>query len=249
MAQRLIAGNWKMNGLRDALAEARAIINGLAPLPDTFDTLICPPFTLIAGLASVAKDSRLTIGGQDCHFDAHGAHTGDVSAEMLADCGASHVIVGHSERRADHGETNALVAAKATAAFRAGVTPIICVGETSEERASGQAVQSVANQIATSVPQDAAGRRVVIAYEPIWAIGSGRTPTLDEIAEMHDSIRLKLSERTGDATARETPLLYGGSMAPANAAEILSVPNVDGGLIGGASLKADSFLSICAAAA
>ncbi len=244
----LIAGNWKMNGLADAASEIEALIakmDGSAPADR--DVAVCPPATLLAGFAARYSDEAIQFGGQDCHAEASGAHTGDISAEMLADAGAAFVIVGHSERRADHGETDAAVRAKAEAALRAGLTPIICVGETQEERSTGRAFDVVRTQLAGSVPTSGprsgplADDDYVIAYEPVWAIGTGLTPTLEDIAEMHEDIR----ERTG-AGAR---ILYGGSVKPANAAEILRVRNVNGALVGGASLKANDFYAIVAAAA
>ena len=235
----LIAGNWKMNGLAAASAEIDALIELLGgSAPEDRDVLICPPATLVAAFAAKYSDEAIQIGGQDCHPNASGAHTGDISAEMLADAGAGYVIVGHSERRADHGETDAIVKAKAEAAFRAGLTPIICVGETKDEREAGKALDIVGSQLAGSLPET--GEEFVVAYEPVWAIGTGLTPTTDDIAEMHDFIRSK--------TPENTRLLYGGSVKPGNAAEILSVSNVNGALVGGASLKAADFHPIVAAA-
>ncbi|MEO0983895.1 MAG: triose-phosphate isomerase [Pseudomonadota bacterium] len=247
MARTLIAGNWKMNGLKSAMREARAVIDGLSPSADA-ECLICPPFTLVSAMAELAAESGLRVGGQDCHAQASGAHTGDVSAQMLADAGASYVIVGHSERREDHRETDTDVAAKADAAITAGLSPIICVGESLAEREAGRTLAVIADQLAGCLPNGAACAAFVVAYEPIWAIGTGLTPTRDQIAETHQAIRERLTARFGEATADATPIVYGGSMKPANAKEILSVPNVDGGLIGGASLKAPDFLAIYAAA-
>ena len=238
--RKLAAGNWKMNGLAASTAELDALIAG-APSPNC-DVLICPPTTLIAAFASRASGSAVAIGGQDCHANASGAHTGDVSAEMLADAGASAVIVGHSERRADHGESDAQVRAKAEAAWRAGLTAIICVGETEAERDAGQALTVVANQLGGSVPAGATGANTVIAYEPVWAIGTGRVPSTQDIAEMHAAMRAH-----GSVTD-DMRLLYGGSVKAANAAEIFAIADVDGGLVGGASLKAADFLGIVAAA-
>ena len=232
----LIAGNWKMNGLRAQLSEARAVADGLTDAHRAAcDVLICPPATLIGAMREAVGDA-LMLGGQDCHAEEHGAHTGDVSAEMLVDAGASHVIVGHSERRADHGETDAHVRAKAEAARRAGLTPIVCVGETREEREAGRAEAVVREQLKGSLP--AGG--FVVAYEPVWAIGTGLTPTTDDIEAMHAAIR--------DAIGGGVPILYGGSMKPGNAEDILAVPEVGGGLIGGASLMASDLLGIVAAA-
>ncbi|MYZ50169.1 triose-phosphate isomerase [Propylenella binzhouense] len=245
--RKLIAGNWKMNGLAADIAEARAVAEGLAAAGGDADVMICPPATLIAQLAWALKDGAVAVGGQDCHAEAAGAHTGDVSAEMLADAGAVAVIVGHSERRTDHGETDALVRGKAAAAHRAGLGAIVCVGETEAERLSGRAEEVVARQLQGSVP-DGDPARIVIAYEPVWAIGTGRTPTGDDIAAMHAHIHRALRARFGVA-ADSVRILYGGSMKPANAAEILAIPHVGGGLVGGASLKAKDFLAIIAAAA
>jgi triosephosphate isomerase len=240
MRRPLIAGNWKMNGLHIALEQVD-MIAALAPTGP--ELLICPPSTLIAYLS----DRDISIGGQNCHTEQSGAHTGDVSAEMLADAGAVAVIVGHSERRADYGETNDIVRAKAKAAYRAGLTAIICIGETEAERDSGEALELATRQIVGSVPAEATAENTVIAYEPIWAIGTGRVPELNEIEEMHAHIRGRLAARLGQE-ADHIRILYGGSMKPDNAASILAQPNVDGGLIGGASLKAADFLSIAAKA-
>lgn len=244
----LIAGNWKMNGLRGALAEvtklAGLLANGSAP----YCTIaICPPATLLGALNEVAAPAGIVTGGQDCAVAASGAHTGDLSAEMLADVGAQLVIVGHSERRADHGETDDLVRAKALAALRAGLIPIICVGETRAEREAGRAVEVVAAQLQGSVPDEAATHDVVVAYEPVWAIGTGLTPTNADIANMHKALRDLLISRFGPAGA-QIRLLYGGSLKPANAKEILAVPEVNGGLVGGASLLADDFYAIISVA-
>lgn len=244
----LIAGNWKMNGLSAALGEldtiARAARDGLAA---RVDLAICPPATLIAAAAAIAADSGLTVGAQDCHAAASGAHTGDLSAEMLADSDARLVIVGHSERRADHGEDDATVAAKAEAAWRAGLVAIICVGETEAERRAGRELDVVGGQLAGSVPGGATAENCVIAYEPVWAIGTGLTPTPDDVANMHAFLRGELGKRFG-AAGSSIRLLYGGSVKPANAAELMSVANVDGALVGGASLKASDFLAIAEAA-
>lgn len=247
MARTVIAGNWKMHGLKADLAVIQAVADGLADKPDTIEALLCLPATLVASGATLAAGTDLEIGGQSCHQAGRGAHTGDISAEMLADAGASHVIVGHSERRADHGESDAQAAAQAEAAIAAGLTPIICVGETLAERESGKALEVVTRQVLGSVPEAAGTTSVIVAYEPVWAIGTGHTPTPEQIAEVHAAIRASLAERFGEAGAK-IPLLYGGSMKPGNAAEILAVPDVNGGLIGGASLKAEDFLAIYAAA-
>lgn len=235
----LIAGNWKMNGLAAAAAEVDALITLMGgAAPDDRDVLICPPATLVSALASKYSDEGVQIGGQDCHTAASGAHTGDISAAMLADAGAAYVIVGHSERRADHGESDAVVKAKAEAAINAGLTPIICVGETREQREAGRELAIVGDQLAGSLPNS--GAAFVVAYEPVWAIGTGLTPTNEDISAMHDFIRSK--------TPEGTRLLYGGSVKPANAKEILTITNVNGALVGGASLKAADFHPIVAAA-
>ncbi len=244
----LIAGNWKMNGLAASLDQVEAVANAIAEEgADRCNVALCLPAPLIAPAAAKTASSALTLGGQDCHAAQSGAHTGDTSAEMLADAGATYVIVGHSERRADHGETDGDISAKVEGAFRAGLTPIICVGETETERRAGHAIEVVEGQLAASIPGDATGRAFVVAYEPVWAIGTGLTPTNDDIAEMHTTIRRRLVERFGDHGAA-TPILYGGSMKPANAAEIMGVDEVNGGLVGGASLKAEDFLAIVRAA-
>lgn len=238
-----------MNGTRESLRELADLRVALAAKPPRADVLICPPATLLSrALASVAHEFE--IGGQDCHAEPSGAFTGDISAEMLKDAGASAVIVGHSERRQYHGETDAQVSAKARAAWRAGLLAIICIGETQGERDAGKALHICASQIAASLPDGATAATVAVAYEPIWAIGTGRTPTSADIAEVHALIRERLVARFG-AEGQGMRILYGGSMKPSNAAEILALQNVDGGLIGGASLKAVDFLAIiaCAAAA
>jgi triosephosphate isomerase len=240
----LVAGNWKMNGLVASIAEFDAIAAGLAPsVAARVDVAICPPFTLVAALAA---RRRLAVGGQDCHTAVSGAHTGDVSAEMLKDAGATYVIVGHSERRTDHGESDALVAAKAAAARRAGLVAIVCVGETRDQRESGQTLEVVRRQIAGSLDDGLTAADTVIAYEPVWAIGTGLTPTAADVAEVHADIRARLSERFG-AEGTAMRILYGGSVKGSNAAELMTVANVDGALVGGASLKAADFLAILAA--
>lgn len=244
----LIAGNWKMNGTAAALAEIEALREGVEDIPELrCEILICPPATLISRMAEKARGSAVQVGGQDCHSQKSGAHTGDISAEMLADAGASHVILGHSERRTDHGETDAIVRAKALAALGSDLVPIICVGETEAERLAGEALAVVERQLAASIPDEAGPRTFVVAYEPVWAIGTGRTPTTDDISQMHGAMRKLLERRFGEAGSR-VPLLYGGSMKPGNAAEILAIGDVNGGLVGGASLKAADFLGIIAAA-
>jgi len=232
----LIAGNWKMNGLSSALAEIEAVARIASETKPPADILICPPATLIARAAAAAR-GRIAIGGQDCHAEKSGAFTGDISAEMLKDAGASAVILGHSERRQYHGETDAEVAAKTNAAWRAGLAAIVCVGETEAQRDEGDALNIVAGQIAASLPKGATPANTALAYEPVWAIGTGRTPTLAEIAQMHAHIRKCL----GGGAIR---ILYGGSVKPANAAEILAVAEVAGALVGGASLNAKDFHAI-----
>ncbi len=243
----LIVGNWKMNGLGAALLEVERLAGHLAGAPALrCSVAICPPATLLAAMAKLAAPAGILVGGQDCHPAASGAHTGDLSAGMLADAGASLVIVGHSERRADHGESDELVRLKALAALAAGLTPIVCVGETRAEREAGQAVEVVARQLARSVPDEASGREVIVAYEPVWAIGTGLTPTLDDIAAMHAALRDRLVERFGPE-GEAIKLLYGGSLKPANAREILRIAEVNGGLVGGASLLADDLFAIISA--
>ncbi|MCC5959275.1 MAG: triose-phosphate isomerase [Rhodobacteraceae bacterium] len=236
--RKLAAGNWKMNGLRADLHEARKLAAEF-PSPSA-DIVLCPPATLIGAMAAALVGSSVRVGGQDCHFNSSGAHTGDISAGMLADAGAHHVILGHSERRADHGEASVMVAQKARAAHAAGLTAIICIGETEAERDSGQTLEVVLDQMKQSMPDSASAANTVIAYEPVWAIGTGRTPTLDQVAQVHDALRANLPDAG-------ISLLYGGSVKPANAAEIFAIKNVDGALVGGASLKAEDFGAIVAA--
>lgn len=241
--RRLAAGNWKMNGTAESLDEARALASAF-PSP-ACDILICPPSTLLSRMAETAAGSSVAVGAQDCHANPSGAHTGDISAEMVADAGGTCVIVGHSERRADHGESDAEVRAKAMAVRSAGLAAIICVGETREEREAGRTLEVVRGQLGGSVPDGATGQTTIIAYEPVWAIGTGKVPTLAEIAEVHEDIRKELAARFG-AEAQGIRLLYGGSVKASNAQEIFGVPNVDGALVGGASLKADEFGMIVA---
>jgi triosephosphate isomerase (TIM) len=242
MARRpLVAGNWKMNGLTASAAQLDNIVAGAVKLAERIDILVCPPFTLVAAFAARARGSRVAIGGQDCHAKASGAHTGDVSAEMLADAGASAVIVGHSERRQDHHETDADVGAKVLAVRRAGLLPIICVGETRTEREAGNARDVVGAQLAGSLP-DGAGD-LLVAYEPVWAIGTGLIPTPKDVGEMHGFIRNQLAGRFG-GLSESIRILYGGSVKASNAAELLAIDNVDGALVGGASLNAEEFLAI-----
>ena len=240
----LVAGNWKMNGTSASLGELAAIGNGfMKGLETELDALVCVPATLLARASEILSRSPVKSGGQNCHAKESGAHTGDISAEMLKDAGASHVIVGHSERRADHGESDAVVHAKADAAWRAGLVAIICIGETEAERRGGATLDVLSNQLAGSVPASATRATTVIAYEPVWAIGSGLTPSAADVAEAHAHIRAEL-ERLIGAEAQRMRILYGGSVKPANARELLAIPNVDGALVGGASLKASDLLGI-----
>jgi triosephosphate isomerase len=238
----LVAGNWKMNGLRSSAAEFTRIVEGAQKLT-AVDLMICPPATLLVLFAAAAKGTPVLIGAQDCHAEPSGAFTGDLSAEMLKDAGASAVIVGHSERRTYHRETDADVRAKALAARRAGLCAIVCVGETRAEREGGRALAVVGTQLDGSVPDGATAENLVVAYEPVWAIGSGLTPTPSDVAEMHAFVRQRLGSRLGEE-GQGIRILYGGSVKPSNAKELLHVANVDGALVGGASLKADEFLAI-----
>ncbi|MFK8251178.1 triose-phosphate isomerase [Ancylobacter terrae] len=243
----LIAGNWKMNGLKASLSEIADIVEGYdAALRARADLLICPPATLIAAAANIAHGSGLAIGAQDCHTRASGAHTGEISAEMIADAGGTMIIVGHSERRADHNESDFVARSKAEAVARAGLKAIVCVGETLEEREAGYAQSSVEGQLANSIPEGALEQGLIVAYEPVWAIGTGRTPTPADVESMHGAMRAALLARFG-VGARAIRLLYGGSVKPDNARELLAVDNVDGALVGGASLKAADFLAIARA--
>jgi len=244
MRRKLAAGNWKMNGIAASLAEFDALVAAF-PAP-ACDVLICPPATLIARMAARPGAGSVAVGGQDCHAKASGAHTGDISADMLVDAGASHVILGHSERRADHAETDAMVRAKTEAAHAAGLVAVVCVGETEAERDAGSTLKVIGGQLAGSVPDAATGATTVIAYEPVWAIGTGRTPTNDQIAEVHGFLRGELVARFG-AEGAAFRLLYGGSVKPSNAAEIFAIADVDGALVGGASLKAVDFGAIVTA--
>lgn len=243
----LVAGNWKMNGTSASLGELRAIGQGFAQGLDTVaDALVCVPATLVSRAADVAAGTPVTVGGEDCHAKESGAHTGDISAEMLKDAGASSVIVGHSERRTDHGEDDATVHAKAEAAWRAGLVAIICIGETRAEREGGATLDVLSRQIDGSVPAGATAANAVVAYEPVWAIGTGLTPTVTDVAEAHAHIRARLAAKLGEA-AGKMRILYGGSVKPSNAVELLGIDNVDGALVGGASLKAADFLGIAEA--
>ena len=242
--RKLAAGNWKMNGSPESFREISALLDQIGT--PGCEVLICPPATLLAHMGGHAQ-GRIAVGGQDCHTADAGAHTGDISAPMLKDAGATYVILGHSERRADHGETSETVAAKTAAAWRAGLVAVICVGETLEERESGRALDVVTAQLATSVPDGATAENTVVAYEPVWAIGTGRTASPENIAEVHDAMRAALAGRLGQDVADGIRLLYGGSVKAANAAEIFAASNVDGALVGGASLKAADFAPIVAA--
>lgn len=237
----LIAGNWKMNGLAASLAEARAVAAGIAQTGAR--VAICPPSVLLSRMSEALAGAKVLTGGQDCRAEPSGAFTGDVAAEMLADAGASLVILGHSERRQGYGETDQLVSAKVGAALRAGLEPVICVGETLEERKAGRALEVVTGQVRGSLPEALGAADFSVAYEPVWAIGTGLTPSLAEIEEMHGAIRAALVQRLGDG-ARKAPILYGGSVKPDNAEAILHARDVNGALVGGASLKAEDFLAI-----
>ena len=245
MRRKLAAGNWKMNGLGTSLTEATALSHA-HPDPSV-DILLCPPATLLSRMSDALKDSAIATGGQDCHANTSGAHTGDISADMLCDAGATHVILGHSERREDHDEHDEVVRAKARAALTAGLTAVVCLGESEAQRDANNTLDIIGGQLAGSVPDDASAETVVIAYEPIWAIGTGRVPTLDQIAEVHDFIRARLIRRFGEGIGNGIRILYGGSVKPGNATEIFAVPNVDGALVGGASLKAADFTAIISA--
>jgi triosephosphate isomerase len=248
MRRKLIAGNWKMNGLlASGRGLARDLVAQLGDQPPACDFLVCPPVQLLMPVAEELAGSQALLGAQDCHTAEKGAHTGDISAAMLADAGCSHVILGHSERRADHGESDCLVRFKAQAAFAAGLVPIICIGETEDERQAGQALAVVGTQIAGSLPR--AEGEIVVAYEPVWAIGSGRTPTPDEVGEVHGHIRSLLREQLGGDRGAAVRILYGGSVKAANAGELLTIDDVDGALVGGASLDAGEFRAIGAACA
>ncbi len=245
---KLIAGNWKMNGLRaDGLALADALARLARRDKPACDLLICPPATLLAPIAVALAGSGIALGGQDCHPKLFGAHTGDISAAMLKDAGCSYVILGHSERRIDHNESDALIRAKVTAAREAGLIAILCVGETLQQRDAGRTLEVVARQLAGSLPDGMDAARLVVAYEPVWAIGTGRTPTVGDVAAVHAHIRAELRSRLADAA--QMRILYGGSVKPGNARELLQVPNVDGALVGGASLVAEDFWAIAQAAA
>ena len=245
----LIAGNWKMNGLiEDGVALAKGVKQEVKEKGKrSCEFLICPPFTLLMAAKKAVKGSRVMVGAQDCHYTASGAHTGDVSPYMVKDLGCQYVIVGHSERRIDHHETNDLISKKAAEAIKAGLKVIICIGETEAERDAGKTIAVCTKQIMESVPETSNAQNTVIAYEPVWAIGTGRTPTTAEVEETHAAIRKVVAKRLGRANANKMRILYGGSMKPANAKDLLALPDVDGGLIGGASLKVADFMAIAAA--
>lgn len=244
----LIAGNWKMNGNAAFASElAGTLADSVNDGGDNgFEMLLCPPAPFLSATRAAIGLADLALGGQDCHPGEQGAHTGDISGDMLVDCGCTYVIVGHSERRADHGEDDATVQAKAFAAHKVGLIPIVCIGETLGEREDGRAVEVVTNQLRGSVPEGSSAASLVVAYEPVWAIGTGKTPTIDDIAEVHDAIRAALADLAADADG--VRILYGGSVKPDNASEILAVENVNGALVGGASLKAEDFWAIAQAA-
>jgi triosephosphate isomerase len=239
----LVAGNWKMNGLKSSVAELDKITKNCGGLSRNVDLMVCPPATLLCTFAEAAVGSRVLIGAQDCHPEPSGAHTGDLSAEMLADAGAVAVILGHSERRMDHNETDAIVRSKALAARLAGLTPIVCIGETRAQREAGETLDVLGRQLDGSLPADGTSESLVVAYEPVWAIGTGLTPTRADIAAAHRLIRERLVSRYG-TEGDAIRVLYGGSVKPANASELMRVDNVDGALVGGASLKAEEFLAI-----
>lgn len=241
----LVAGNWKMNGTSGSLNELLMIGNGfMSGLDAATEALVCVPATLLTRAADILSRTPVHTGGQNCDAEESGPHTGDISAEMLKDAGASHVIVGHSERRTDHGETDAMVQAKAIAAWRAGLVAVICIGETRAEREVGATLDILSRQIAGSVPASATHASTIIAYEPVWAIGTGLVPTVADVAEAHAHVRAELANKLGTATAGKIRILYGGSVKPSNARELLTIDNVDGALVGGASLKAADFLGI-----
>ncbi len=241
----LIAGNWKMNGLKASMVEFDAMLVGVGAFAGKADLLVCPPATLLAAFADKARGKGVSVGSQDCHPEPSGAHTGDISAEMLADAGAAAIIVGHSERRADHGETDALVRQKAEAAWRAGLIAIVCIGETRAQRDAGKTLDICGGQLKGSLPDGATSANLVVAYEPVWAIGTGLTPTTADVEQVHRFIRGVLTDRfKGDGG--KIRILYGGSVKPSNARELMAVANVNGALVGGASLKAADFLAIAA---
>ncbi len=242
----LIAGNWKMN---ENTSGAKALSSAIASWykensNNNFDMLVCPPFPLLSIVKESLGDSGVFLGAQDCHMNDKGAHTGDTSAQLLKDIGCSHVLVGHSERRTDHGESDSIVKAKAEAAIKAGLVAVVCIGETLEERDSGKTLEVNSRQVKQSMPEGATAENTVIAYEPVWAIGTGRIPSSEDVAQTHKAIRKVIAEVIGDAEAEKMNILYGGSMKPENAAELIAIEDVDGGLIGGASLKSEDFTAI-----
>ena len=245
----LIAGNWKMNGLlQDGVDLAKGVASEVKNLGKTdLEFLVCPPFTLLTSVKKALRGTKVALGAQDCHFNEKGAHTGDTSPKMLTDVGCQYVILGHSERRADHNESNELVEKKTIAAHKAGLKAIVCIGETESERDAGKTIDVCTKQILGSVPADADAKNTVIAYEPVWAIGTGKTPTSKDVQEVHEAIRKVLAKKLGKATANKMRILYGGSVKPSNAKEFLSLADVDGALIGGASLKVEDFLGIAKA--
>ncbi len=244
----LAAGNWKMNGTLASLKETEKLMRMLDGKSPACDVMICPPFTLLFPMGEQLGDSIIAMGGEDCHWEPCGAHTGDIAAEMIAETGASACIVGHSERRADHGETDEIVSKKAAAAHRAGLTAIVCIGETIEEREAGRTLDVISTQLKGSVPDGSNAANTIIAYEPVWAIGTGHTPTTEQVAEVHAHIRKELAGIVGEEEAQGMRILYGGSVKPGNAAQLMAVENVNGALVGGASLKAEDFFGIIEAA-
>jgi triosephosphate isomerase (TIM) len=240
----LVAGNWKMNGTMKSLGEVAQLVDMVKGMRMRCDVMICPPATLIAPMARLVASTSIKLGGQDCHTEVQGAYTGDISAHMLRDAGCSGVIVGHSERRAAYGESDTLIKHKATAAHRAGLAAIICIGETLEERKAGRTLDIVTGQLEGSLPDSATAADTILAYEPVWAIGTGLTPTLEEVAEVHEVIRARLRGALGEAEGDAVAILYGGSVKPGNAADLMSVSDVNGALVGGASLKAADFMGI-----
>ncbi|MBE6458273.1 MAG: triose-phosphate isomerase [Alphaproteobacteria bacterium] len=244
--KKLIAGNWKMNGLTaDGVALAKGIATEVKALgKPQCEFLVCPPFTLLSAVKKSLRGAKVALGAQDCHFNVKGAHTGDISPLMLTDLGCSYVILGHSERRADHGESNELVCKKAVAAHQAGLKAVICIGETLEQRDAGKTIDVCTQQILGSVPDNATSANTVIAYEPVWAIGTGKTPTAQDVEDVHAAVRKVLAKKLGKGNANKMRILYGGSVKPSNAKEFLSLPDVDGALIGGASLKVEDFIAI-----
>lgn len=241
----MIAGNWKMNGLAaDGIALAKEIAVAVKAKKRACEFVVCPPVTLLFAVKKALRGAKVALGAQDSHFDEKGAHTGDISPLMLVDAGCSYVILGHSERRADHGESNELICKKAEAAHKAGLKTIICIGETLEQREAGETIDVCSKQVLGSVPQTATATDTVIAYEPVWAIGTGKTPTAQDVEDVHAAVRKVLAKKLGKAQANKMRILYGGSVKPSNAKEFLSLPDVDGALIGGASLKAADFMAI-----